>query len=459
MQGGLRKEWRHAIHERFGESLNYYFLGFSPTYQRGRVLEALHDLLRREKIRGYTFYEVFGPTDVVLKIWLPATRVAEFFELLKVTFFNSRLNLATIERFQAEYNPYDSVWGTGPTNTDPADLIRNTSIRDIIAVQEGENENKVSQFERAGLFQKVNSEPGIKFFITIPPPGRGVSLRVFDGLVQNITTSLQQARAADTVAEVKIYQGNGPLVAVLIEGLVPFTKYELIPKINEEVNRHGIDNFDAKTTTFLGVSTSAAIEASDGKIYFLEITEKPDLLGVTEYLNSQESEELEHKGTLEFDINKYLATGTRERNPEMVNEVLKTVVAFLNTTGGDVVVGAFDEARISPKLRDNLKDLPSIGSMRICGVDWEYGARGWDGFIGKLTDLIEHRIDPGYAHNIKIRRLEYGGKDLCVIRVIPLPKGDWAYLDDGNFYVRHGASTRLLRGAQQERYQRLKFSS
>jgi hypothetical protein len=179
-----------------------------------------------------------------------------------------------------------------------------------------------------------------------------------------------------------------------------------------------------------------------------------------EYLSAEESDILEVKASLGLDIGGLMKSdrpATREdlNSPignALIKEVLTTLVAFLNSNGGELVIGAAEEKKFSGPALEKLKQFPAIGNgYRAVGIEEEFklysSEPSWDGFVGRLTQHIINRIGSDYGSSISCHRVPAAeDRTLCVVQVRPLPGGDPAFLDREHYYVRVNNSTRLLKG-------------
>lgn len=150
----------------------------------------------------------------------------------------------------------------------------------------------------------------------------------------------------------------------------------------------------------------------------LEDREREDILAL---IKGGESEHLEFKSTLRTNLQ------TGEVDKRMEKAVLKTIVAFLNSDGGNLLIGVSDD-----------------GS--ICGIDL-------DSFDSKdklnlhLTNLISSQIGNGYLPYISFNMVDFDDKSVVRVRceMCPTP----VFLKDGKieiFYVRSGPSSVELTG-------------
>jgi len=175
--------------------------------------------------------------------------------------------------------------------------------------------------------------------------------------------------------------------------------------------------------------------------------------GVTYYLDKDEGDTLEFKGSLLLDLNRYLlGDGKLVEGASLLDEgVLKTVVAFLNTKGGDLLVGVLELARFEKVYEDKLSDCPSYKDKIVFGIENEYKKDEWDGYLQRLISYIETRISPDVldADLVKISKLSHNGKDLCLVSV---QTADAKQYLQNKFYIRRGNKTVLLEGAKVDKY-------
>ena len=154
---------------------------------------------------------------------------------------------------------------------------------------------------------------------------------------------------------------------------------------------------------------------------------------VRELIGKGESYELEFKSTLRTN----LATG--EKDKRMEKAVLKTLVAFLNSDGGDLLVGVADDGRI---IGTDIESFDNPDKMNL-----------------HISNLLSSQIGDEFIPFIRFRQLDYGadenGKELIVIRFSCTPTTTPVFLKDGKeetFYVRSGPSSIDLSGNDLIRY-------
>jgi len=143
---------------------------------------------------------------------------------------------------------------------------------------------------------------------------------------------------------------------------------------------------------------------------------------VAELLKLGESDTLEFKSTLQWDMIQHI------KNTGLRKQVLKTITAFLNSSGGILVIGVEDNGNILGLE----KDLAIIQNST-------------DKFMNLLSTLVTDEIGAEFASFIKIRVEMVDGKQVCLINVSHAPQPAYLKSEKGSdFYVRFGPTSRLL---------------
>ncbi|MEQ1500432.1 MAG: RNA-binding domain-containing protein [Parcubacteria group bacterium] len=140
---------------------------------------------------------------------------------------------------------------------------------------------------------------------------------------------------------------------------------------------------------------------------------------------------VEFKETLRFDIRK------KEISKEMERAVLKTVVAFMNTEGGTLLIGVNDVGEITG-LENDFKTL--IKKNR-------------DGFENHLSMLVKTMIGLSFAKYVHAKFEKINDKEVCMVSVSKNHKP--AYFkgtDKEEFFVRVGNSTQPFSMSETEEY-------
>lgn len=152
---------------------------------------------------------------------------------------------------------------------------------------------------------------------------------------------------------------------------------------------------------------------------------------VAQLLKTDEHERLEFKSSLRFDHR----NGNVSR--ELERAAMKTIAAFLNTKGGELVIGASDA-------REPVGLLADYSTLRRPTSD---------GFENHFTQIFNAMIGPEFRHLVKLRFGRIGSADLCVVQVAPSERPAYLKLDDNEqFYVRTGNVTTPLKLSEVESY-------
>jgi Predicted transcriptional regulator containing an HTH domain and an uncharacterized domain shared with the mammalian protein Schlafen len=134
-----------------------------------------------------------------------------------------------------------------------------------------------------------------------------------------------------------------------------------------------------------------------------------------------ESEKTEYKSTLRTNLQ------TGEKDPRMEKAVLKTLVAFLNSRGGTLLIGISDDGGVS-------------------GID-EGSFDNRDKLNLHMTNLIASQIGNEFIPYISFKLSDYEGKG--IMRVVCRKSNEPVFLREGKqetFFVRSGPSSIELTG-------------
>ena len=137
-----------------------------------------------------------------------------------------------------------------------------------------------------------------------------------------------------------------------------------------------------------------------------------------ELLQKDESITHELKSTLRMNL------ATKLNDDRMLHDVLKTIVGFLNTKGGNLLIGVSDDKKIIGLEEDKFKNIDE-----------------WQRF---LKDQINNKIGGGFLENfIHPRFITKDKKHIAIISCDQLPNQKTAFLDE-TVYIRQTASTKKL---------------
>jgi len=136
-----------------------------------------------------------------------------------------------------------------------------------------------------------------------------------------------------------------------------------------------------------------------------------------------ESKNIEFKETLSFDTKK------KTKEKYLAESVLKTIVAFLNTEGGTLLVGITDEGIISG-----------------LGIEIDKFYKNNDKFLLHIKNLIQKRIGEEFYPFIEYKLVKIDEKLILLVEC--KSSRQECYLDGKDFYVRTNPATDKLEGAK-----------
>jgi hypothetical protein len=443
----MADELYYGIRERLGEVFCFYFLSFEPPYDFKRVKTAIEEFFKKEGVTSYGSYEIFGAVDVVVNAWILSSRVNQIEAALSAFLRAKNCTISLSEVFRVSRFPYHHLWsneeprvyhpdGNTPATVDEWSVGR---LNNATAEELKEN-NWLKKIEDRDPHKKI------RVFISIPPFQRGLALPLQENLVAEISGILRE-RVPNSI----LYSGVGTYISLLIEAQIEISEYAKISEFNTHINDTGLQRFGLKTTTYLTTAqqplhvrtpnVSVFGSASDGK-------------SIEDYLSLDESDVVEIKGSIGLDVGRLLMTGETVEKEVLVKEVLGAIVAFLNSRGGVLVIGAVEQSRFKGAALERLqKSFPEHGDgMRLIGIEAEFNfskSNNWDGYVLRLMEAVSKRIGESYGPFVSCKRvLGDQGRSLCIVQVAALIGSELAYLDNEFCFVRSGPSTRPLKGQE-----------
>jgi hypothetical protein len=141
-----------------------------------------------------------------------------------------------------------------------------------------------------------------------------------------------------------------------------------------------------------------------------------------------ESRTVEFKETLSLCLNK------QSKEKYIETSVLKTIVAFLNTAGGTLIVGVSDDCQI-PGVDDEID---------------KFHKKNPDNFLKHTKNLIKVRIGEEFYPYFSYHLVEVDGNQILVFEC--KPSSTPCYLDTKEFYVRTNPATDKLEGPKLVQY-------
>jgi hypothetical protein len=188
-------------------------------------------------------------------------------------------------------------------------------------------------------------------------------------------------------------------------------------------NSKKVRDFLKYTQDFIDKITEEKIYDSNYQINFDNFLNKHPDYENKRLLSLEESMTFERKETMRYDVKK------NEIQNYITDTVLKTIVAFLNTDGGHLIIGQKDNKEINGIESDKFKSQD----------DW----------IKFLKDKVKTHIGIEYfGKYIKYNFFSIEEKIVAIISCSPLSKDKNAFLNEQDFYVRVGPSSEKLSAKQ-----------
>ncbi len=164
-----------------------------------------------------------------------------------------------------------------------------------------------------------------------------------------------------------------------------------------------------------------------------EIKKKDEL---SKLIKEGESKNVEFKASLRWDIKK----GAVNKEIELV--IMRSIVAFMNTEGGKLLIGIGDNGKVVG-LENDFKSVKRKNS---------------DGFENHIMTLFTNYIGSEHASNIDIKFEQYEKNTICILNI---SRSDEPIFfknnNDERLYVRAGNSTRELNAREAFKYIRTTF--
>jgi hypothetical protein len=151
---------------------------------------------------------------------------------------------------------------------------------------------------------------------------------------------------------------------------------------------------------------------------------------ILELIAGGENNRIEFKSSLQWDLTE------NHINKALRYAVLKSIVAFLNSDGGRLIIGVKDNGEIIG-LKDDLKVL----------------GQSTDKYIQLLYNLIVEYIGPQYCRFIKASIETLGERQVCIVMVSKAHEAAFfSSTKNKEFYIRAGNTTRMLDPEQMMSY-------
>jgi len=217
-----------------------------------------------------------------------------------------------------------------------------------------------------------------------------------------------------------------PVSVFMSEGLLSW----LVPYGKIMIREDGTENIISMPMVANPKTYRNSIE-SVLKILRRDSTEIKFSENIPELLNLGEHSKLEFKSTFRWDVRENRVNKNLERG------VLKTVTAFLNSEGGQLIIGVSDFGEVE-------------------GVENDYKSLGKpnrDGFENHFNNIFMQSVGADFRRYVHMKFENIKEKDVCLVSVYPADKPAYLRADDSeNFFVRTGNSTTALKVSETATY-------
>lgn len=436
------------------------------------MLNALHNVALEYGLHAYASYEMLGPTDVLLRMYIP--RGTEDALRASVNECLQKHYLDVIDRFKAVDVVRHWAWATNsetdggpPRKPGGHTLRRRRPPAEIAVINEigvlaeqmetieltQTNHDLLNTYLADDLVTFAARSQGIRMITTISHL-TGLNQSGLDSLTKLLSGVLDDSHSA--VCECSLYRGDdGQHMLFLLMYRVSFEYFHsfrrgFLQRIHEIA---GGSNASAMTSVIVSDDVKCFVDALPEDLDDSSTRDYLALLGV------DESHDFEVKGSAFAMLSPWLNEGKdlKENDSFFRDTILKTICGFLNTRGGVLVIGALECDKAEGQRAMELGDFPRIGPHLCIGlVDPRFATKGWDAYLRHCSVAISNGIEPRVDAHVQIKKGEHGGKDLMIVTVDEPSDAQPYFVPENNkssvFFYRRDNSTLSLRGDEVTRY-------
>lgn len=215
-------------------------------------------------------------------------------------------------------------------------------------------------------------------------------------------------------------------------GIPPLEEQKIIIRNIERVN--GLKDKIEEYANSLSINPVSDLGTIDKVEAMMDIvSELSDADMVRKIIRRGEDICTEFKQTFSLDI----ATQTKEKR--ITDSALKTIAAFFNTKGGDLLIGVDDDKNVT-------------------GIDYEldkFHKGKKDKFLNNFKDLFKQNIGPEFYPFLEQRIIDINDKKVLLVSCKPSDKE--VFMNGIDFFVRTTPATDKLEGQSQVDYIRTRF--
>jgi hypothetical protein len=462
-KGVVRRHWHHDIQEAWGRRRLYFaLLQFSRLYPPQEVLEDLKEIAADNDVTTYSSYEVMGEWDLLARLYVEPFRQRRLEEDIKDRL--GQYGLRDQKWLEVHEVVRHWVWANGrrrvgpPRGPEASDIRKIWPRPELRTLNEFEEPRKrrrpaiARKYVDAHLLRFAEHQGGMKLAVAIQHRGPAPDEFMYKHMKDRLATALDDADG--WLCERSLYALGREnettfLVMCRLAGDDAFSRirFDLLQPIGDIVKE-----MNARVTTYPIVSDELVCFADRLPPSVVQ----PAPMDVKALLEGPETTEFEIKGSAFTPLDEWLKKGKvlSEVDGYCVSTICKEIVAFLNSGGGSLLVGALETKRFGSSAA--LEDYPRNDHNIICGIlDETFRVRGWDIWERKLRDILRSHIDPAPINAIEIRFEKYGDIPLGLIAVDAVEPDYYLQEKKGkSYWVREGTSARKLEGPELERHRK-----
>jgi hypothetical protein len=459
-----RWQWHPQLREEWGSERLYFWRIWFPTYDRGRFLLSIKEVMLRTGVCAYAVYELYGGYDMLLRVWLPTTHGA--FESTFKQVFNNDPNIV-IESFSVTEIVTHWPWVDGENGEmrrlDTEALSARLPNKEIERINSGLALPQISAYEDQGLVAPSWHSQGIKFAILIGASRHSLSASADDHIRERLAAILNDADP-DVFSEKSLYKGMGFAAYLMLGRVQKMDDHHIGEALTQPINQIvAPETFGSRTTTFVTATEDLLAFADEMRV----ASEAPERKKALDWLREDEGQLFEVKGSAFVELNGWMLGKLEDECPPKSDiptfSLCKAIVGLLNAEGGTIIVGALEAKRY--KKSNRLTEVKPVGEYLIWGVtgdmpgaDWD-----WDLYERKIRDVLAARIDAPPNDYLDFQRDGVSRRPLCVISVrAPTGRRDarrWFYHfpkgkqgSVAHFWVREGNRTKEKLGTDIDSY-------
>ncbi len=440
-------EWHPTVRRAWtNEQLVFWRLSFGsadPEVAQAR----LRRVMESAGISSWAMFELLGIYDLLIRAWLPPALPLHRFQDLLVEGLGGDglldLGFFTVEKVVTHW-PWADV-GAAMKEPDPEVLANRMTDREIASLNTGADQVLLDPYEEDRVVAPIVEGGDIGFMIVVAlRVGAPVSSSGQREILAKAMADLVDQARQGPFSELSLYQGHGFGSHLLFGRVRPQSFYELERSLVQPLDR--IVKFDgSRTYTFI-----MAAPAALARVEKMPLSSLPEEDPRAEDLLRQE----EGAG---FEV---MSAPALDHPARFAQALARHVVAFLNSDGGTIVIGAVEKGRPLPtpkRTQSLLADTPEVGDYAVIGVNAD-AEDGLDAYERRLRNQFSNSIAPDPNAHIEIRFDRVGPRSVCILEVRRPERGagTWYYQlasrGRAHFMVRQGPGTRELIGPEADNY-------